>query len=508
MSMINTAELNRLAERYPQVLERSLGQRYRIPFSIGILAFYLLFCWWFFAIGKTISQANWGIAGNYLADWVSYEIRPEFDIDRDGAITVTYPRFDPIGPNPNPDWIETTRETITRTEPAPSAAAAPAPSVAKPSSTFSFMTSPTPQAQSGTAPTENAVTAPNVATEEVITEARIALSGSARIDLAGERVMLVRGDETVTLLLDQQRDTVTIEGSSADWVEQRLEGGRVIAYFGSAGWIDVSSDRVRVRKRFFGWENFVFDTNSPFFGLSVGQVFDKVTSGDRIDPKMSNLALAWNNILYNASWQHLDVWTKLLQTIVMAFMGTLLAMLIAFPLSFVAARNITRNRPINQITKRFFDFVRSVDMLIWALFFTRAFGPGPLAGISAIFVTDTGTLGKLYAEALENIDDKQREGVKSVGAPTAAVQRFGVLPQVMPVFASQALYFWESNTRSATIIGAVGAGGIGLKLWEAMRTNSDWENVAYMVLLILVVVFIFDAISNSLRSRLIGKSRH
>jgi phosphonate transport system permease protein len=508
MSMINTAELNRLAERYPQVLERSLWQRYRIPFSIGILAFYLLFCWWFFAIGKTISQANWGIAGNYLADWVSYEIRPEFDIDRDGAITVSYPRFDPIGPNPKPDWIETTRETITRTEPAPSAAAAPAPSVAKPSSTFSFMTSPTPQAQSGTAPTENAVTAQNVATEEVITEARIALSGSARIDLAGERVMLVRGDETVTLLLDRQRDTVTIEGSSADWVEQRLEGGRVIAYFGSAGWIDVSSDRVRVRKRFFGWENFIFDTNSPFFGLSVGQVFDKVTSGDRIDPKMSNLALAWNNILYNASWQHLDVWTKLLQTIVMAFMGTLLAMLIAFPLSFVAARNITRNRPINQITKRFFDFVRSVDMLIWALFFTRAFGPGPLAGISAIFVTDTGTLGKLYAEALENIDDKQREGVKSVGAPTAAVQRFGVLPQVMPVFASQALYFWESNTRSATIIGAVGAGGIGLKLWEAMRTNSDWENVAYMVLLILIVVFIFDAISNSLRSRLIGKSRH
>lgn len=508
MSMINTAELNRLAERYPQVLERSLWQRYRIPFSIGILAFYLLFCWWFFAIGKTVSQANWGIAGNYLADWVSYEIRPEFDIDRDGAITVTYPRFDPIGPNPNPDWIETTRETITRTEPAPSAAATPAPSATKPSSTFSFMTSPTPQAQSGTAPTKNAVTAPNMATEEVITEARIALSGSARIDLAGERVMLVRGDETVTLLLDQQRDTVTIEGSSADWVEQRLEGGRVIAYFGSAGWIDVSSDRVRVRKRFFGWENFVFDTNSPFFGLSAGQVFDKVTSGERIDPKMSNLALAWNNILYNASWQHLDVWTKLLQTIVMAFMGTLLAMLIAFPLSFVAARNITRNRPINQITKRFFDFVRSVDMLIWALFFTRAFGPGPLAGISAIFVTDTGTLGKLYAEALENIDDKQREGVKSVGAPTAAVQRFGVLPQVMPVFASQALYFWESNTRSATIIGAVGAGGIGLKLWEAMRTNSDWENVAYMVLLILVVVFIFDAISNSLRSRLIGKSRH
>ncbi|MBB5275595.1 phosphonate transport system permease protein [Rhizobium rosettiformans] len=508
MSMINSAELNRLAERYPHVLERSLWQRYRIPFSIGMLSLYFLFCWWFFAIGKTLSEANWGIASNYLADWVSYEIRPEFDIDRDGALTISYPRFDPIGPNPNPDWIETTRTTITRSEAPTPSAAAPAPTAPKPSSSFSFMASPTPQASAPTTAAGSAAAAPAVTTEEVITEAQVALSGSARIDIAGDRVTLTRGSETVTLLLDPEDDTVMIEGARPDWVEQRLEGGRVIAFFGSAGWIDVSSDRVRVRKRFFGWENFVFDTNSPFFGLSSGEVWQQITSGERIDPKMSNLALAWNNILYNASWQHLDVWTKLLQTIVMAFMGTLLAMLVAFPLSFIAARNITRNRPVNQITKRFFDFVRSVDMLIWALFFTRAFGPGPLAGISAIFVTDTGTLGKLYAEALENIDDKQREGVKSVGAPSAAVQRFGVLPQVMPVFASQALYFWESNTRSATIIGAVGAGGIGLKLWEAMRTNSDWENVAYMVLLILIVVFLFDAISNSLRSRLIGKSRH
>ena len=192
----------------------------------------------------------------------------------------------------------------------------------------------------------------------------------------------------------------------------------------------------------------------------------------------------------------------------MAFIGTLFAMIVAFPLAFIAARNITGNWFANQLTKRFFDFLRSVDMLIWALFFTRAFGPGPLAGMSAIFFTDTGTLGKLYAEALENIDDKQREGVKSVGAPSVAVQRFGVLPQVAPVFASQALYFWESNTRSATIIGAVGAGGIGLKLWEAMRTNSDWENVAYMVLLILMVVFVFDGISNALRSRLMGQKPH
>ena len=188
----------------------------------------------------------------------------------------------------------------------------------------------------------------------------------------------------------------------------------------------------------------------------------------------------------------------------MAFLGTLLGALVAFPLSFFAARNITPSRLMNQLLKRFFDFMRSVDMLIWALFFTRAFGPGPLAGSAAIFFTETGTLGKVYSEALENIDDKPREGIKSTGAGGLLVQRYGVLPQVVPVFVGQTLYQWESNTRGATIIGAVGAGGIGLKLWEAMRTNSNWANVFYMVLLILVVVFIFDNISNVLRRRLIG----
>ena len=119
----------------------------------------------------------------------------------------------------------------------------------------------------------------------------------------------------------------------------------------------------------------------------------------------------------------------------MAFVGTLFASLVGFPLAFFAARNITPTALVNQLMKRFFDFLRSVDMLIWALFFTRGFGPGPLAGIAAIFFTDTGTLGKLYSEALENIDDKQREGVRSVGASPLQVQRFGVVPQVLPVFA-------------------------------------------------------------------------
>ncbi len=504
MQMLNAVDLDAIAARHPSLLVPSFWSRFRIPVIAATTILYMVFSWWFFAVGHVLSSANWGIAGNYLADWVSYEIRPDIEIAKDGAMQITYSRFDPIGPNPNPDWIDARRQTMTRT--VPQAATSAQQPASKPVSSFNFMAQPAPQGGDATAPA--APVGPSTVTEEVITDAKVTLGRAASLDVRPDRVLLIRNGETVTLNLDQVRERVMIEGSKPDWLEQRTEGGRVIAYFGWAGWVDVSSDRVRIRNRFFGWANFFFDTNSTFFGMPASQVVSTITSCERIDPSMSNLALAWNDILYNPSWQHLDVWTKLLQTIVMAFVGTLFAMVVSFPLSFLAARNITRNRPTNQIIKRFFDFLRSVDMLIWALFFTRAFGPGPLAGISAIFFTDTGTLGKLYAEALENIDDKQREGVKSVGASPVAVQRFGVLPQVLPVFASQALYFWESNTRSATIIGAVGAGGIGLKLWEAMRTNSDWENVAYMVSLILIVVFVFDTISNALRSRLIGQRQH
>lgn len=503
MTLLSTPEYERLAARHEHLLTRSTWKTYRVPIIATVLILYFVFSWWFFSIGKVLGNANYGIAGNYLADWVSYEIRPELSIDRDGAITFNYSRFDPIGPNPNPDWIKSETATITRQASAsaeqPAASAAP---VAPPA--FNFMAN-APKAEAA-APSTSAAKTP--VTETAIVKSTIDLGRNASIVVDHTSVVVTRSGESVTLKLDGAAGTVTAQSALPAWVEQRMTGGRAYVYFGFAGWAEISADRVRVHNRFFGWANFFFDTNSAFFGKSAGEILSLVTSGPRIDASQSNLSLAWNDILYNPSWQHLDVWSKLLETLVMAFVGTFLATLVSFPLSFIAARNITRNRPMNQFTKRLFDFLRSVDMLIWALFFTRAFGPGPLAGISAIFFTDTGTLGKLYAEALENLDDKQREGVKSVGASPLAIQRYGVVPQVLPIFASQALYFWESNTRSATIIGAVGAGGIGLKLWEAMRTNSNWENVCYMVLLILLVVFIFDGISNALRSRLIGTARH
>lgn len=344
---------------------------------------------------------------------------------------------------------------------------------------------------------------PRTVTAEEVVRARVQL-GDAIISIAPDKVIVDANGETRGFAISQGRSVTPLQ-PLPDWARQKSEGGKVVLGFGFAGRVEIRNDKVKLRPRFLGWENFLFDTNSPFFARSLPEVAALILSGPDLVAGTSNAALAWDNIWNNAEWQHGDVWTKLAQTVVMAFLGTLLASLLAFPLAFLAARNITPNLLLNQGLKRFFDFTRSVDMLIWALFFTRAFGPGPLAGIAAIFFTDTGTFGKLFSESLENIDDKQREGLRSVGAQPLLVQRYGVVPQVLPVFVSQTLYFWESNTRSATIIGAVGAGGIGLKLWEAMRTNSDWENVGYMVLLILGVVFVFDNISTALRSRLIGR---
>ena len=449
MAALTKDDIDAIAGRYPVVFAGSLRKQVmRWLIGLGIVA-YLVFAWWFFAIGTVLGNGNWGIAGIYLADWVSYETRPNVEFGH-GSVEVSYSRFSAYRPDRQPDWVRLEQ-----------------------------------------------VTAPGVA-------GRVAMDiGTASVDIAPRLVTVNEGGETLVVAIADD-GSVNAQGSLPPWAAQASPGDKIVVSFGFSGRAEIENDEVKIRHRFWGWENFVFDPNSPFWGKSLGEVVSLVFSGERIRPDMSNAALAWDNIVNNAEWQHGDVWLKLLQTIVMAFVGTVLASLLAFPLAFAAARNITRNRPVNQIAKRLFDFLRSVDMLIWALFFTRAFGPGPLAGISAIFFTDTGTFGKLYSEALENIDDKQREGIRSVGAAPMLVQRYGVLPQVLPIFLSQSLYFWESNTRSATIIGAVGAGGIGLKLWEAMRTNSDWENVAYMVLLILIVVFIFDNISNALRKRLIG----
>ena len=134
---------------------------------------------------------------------------------------------------------------------------------------------------------------------------------------------------------------------------------------------------------------------------------------------------------------------------------------------------------------------------------SRALGPGPLTGALAIMLTDIGSFGKLFSEALENIDRRQVEGLRATGANGLLRARWGVIPQVAPVIVSQVLYFLESNTRSATVIGAIVGGGIGLLLTQSIVTQQDWEDVTYYIVLIVLVVMLMDSISGRIRRRMI-----
>jgi phosphonate transport system permease protein len=205
----------------------------------------------------------------------------------------------------------------------------------------------------------------------------------------------------------------------------------------------------------------------------------------------------------NKMWRHGDVVWALFETVLMAFLGTIGAAMIALPLGFVAASNFMPVRAVRFAFRRVFDFIRGVDGLIWTIILSRAFGPGPMTGALAILITDTGSFGKMFSEALENIDEKQVEGVRSTGANALQRARFGVIPQVTPVLLSQVLYYLESNTRSATVIGAIVGGGIGLLLTQAIQTQKDWEEVAYYMTLIVLMVMAMDSLSGWLRRRLI-----
>ena len=191
------------------------------------------------------------------------------------------------------------------------------------------------------------------------------------------------------------------------------------------------------------------------------------------------------------------------ETVAIALLGTLLAATIALPLSLIAARNTTVSQILRFFTRRSLDTLRGVDTLVWALVWVNVVGLGPFAGVLAIAISDVGSLGKLFSEAIEASDQRSVEGVKASGGAKLHTIRFGLLPQVAPVLIGQCLYFFESNTRSATIIGIVGAGGIGLELSEMIRT-LEWQKVAFLIILILITVTIIDRLSTMLRSAIAG----
>ena len=318
-------------------------------------------------------------------------------------------------------------------------------------------------------------------------------------DAAGARYV-VPGYGTIDIRPMGGKVALTAPLPLPDWINA---SDTKVSVTTGAGRFSYSRSKVETFKYQPGWELFFFTLDSPFYGLSPGQLAGLALWGDRLDPARGNLGFMVSEVWSNRMWRHGDVVWALFETVLMAFLGTIGAALVALPLGFAAASNIMPARAIRFALRRVFDFIRGVDGLIWTIILSRAFGPGPMTGALAILITDTGTFGKMFSEALENIDEKQTEGIRSTGANAVQRARFGVIPQVTPVLLSQVLYNLESNTRSATVIGAIVGGGIGLLLTQAIQTQKDWEEVAYYMTLIVLMVMAMDSLSGWLRRKLI-----
>jgi phosphonate transport system permease protein len=201
-------------------------------------------------------------------------------------------------------------------------------------------------------------------------------------------------------------------------------------------------------------------------------------------------------------------WSLLLaETMLISYVGTLFGAILAFALNFFAAENTSPAPWLRFSVKRFLEFCRTVPGIVFALIFVIAFGLGPMAGVLAIAIHSTGALGKQYSEIVENIEMKPVEGVRSAGASWIACMRFAVLPQVAAGFAGYSLLRFEINVREASVMGFVGAGGIGQELIVAVR-KFYYSDVSAILLMIVVTVFVIDIGTGWIRGRLFGKDRH
>lgn len=240
-----------------------------------------------------------------------------------------------------------------------------------------------------------------------------------------------------------------------------------------------------------------------WFFLQFGISGEQLTTGLQQIGRYLARMFVWHDFW---NWPFGYYFTQIGVTLAIVFAGTLTATVLALLLSFFAARNIMRGVVLGTLAllmRRLFDVLRGIDMAIWGLIFVRAVGLGPLAGVLAIIMQDTGMLGRLYAEGHEAVDRSPGRGLTAVGANGLQKHRFGIFTQSFPTFLALSLYQIESNTRSAAVLGFVGAGGIGLIYAENMRL-WNWDVVMFITLLLVAVVMIMDTLSAWLRRRYIG----
>ncbi len=192
---------------------------------------------------------------------------------------------------------------------------------------------------------------------------------------------------------------------------------------------------------------------------------------------------------------------EMVVTIQIAVWGTVLSVVLSIPFGLLCSSNIV-SPWIYQPVRRLMDSCRAINEMVFALLFVVAVGLGPFAGVLALFVHTTGTLSKLFSEAVEAIDPRPVEGIRSTGANALQEITFGVIPQVMPLWISYSLYRFEANVRSATVLGMVGGGGIGMVLWELIR-SFNYTSTCAVLLVIIIVVSCLDMASEKLRKAFI-----
>lgn len=216
--------------------------------------------------------------------------------------------------------------------------------------------------------------------------------------------------------------------------------------------------------------------------------------------------LRWNSLFEDlAEWfWNLDGWLGLLlDTLLVAYVGTLMGAIAAFSLCFLASANLTRSTALRFASRRTLEFCRTVPEIVFALMFVYAFGFGPLPGVLAIAIHTAGALGKQFSEVVENVDMKPVEGLTASGATYPEIVRFGVVPQVLSNFVSYSLLRFEINVRGATVLGFVGAGGIGKELISSIR-QFYYADVSAILLIVIGTVFLIDWLTEKLRHRLLS----
>lgn len=202
-------------------------------------------------------------------------------------------------------------------------------------------------------------------------------------------------------------------------------------------------------------------------------------------------------------WSYLPrIVQPLIETLHIATLGTMIAIVFALPVAFLAARNTTYNQATWLIGRAMLVLSRSINTVIWGLLFVAIFGPGPVAGICAVAARSVGFIAKLVAEAIEEVDAGQIEAVESTGASTLQVYGVAILPQILPVLIGTSIYRWDINVRESSVLGFVGAGGIGLLLYASINQFA-WSQAIVILIAILGIVIISEALSAYVRSRIV-----